>query len=168
MRHGTTRADHLHAQQRRAFVLRLRQAGTTYEAIAHAVRRQFGLDAPAGYDRRAAHRDVIRMMRQVEAELTEAAQLVRQMELERLDELQLSIWPATRAGNLDAIHTILRLMERRAGLLNLDAPMKFAQTTPEGTQPPRPAGHRVQRGRVGRAVGDPPGPARLSRLGRQV
>jgi len=26
-------------------------------------------------------------------------------------------------------------MERRARLLNLDAPVKFAQTTPEGTQP---------------------------------
>jgi hypothetical protein len=138
MRQPSTSARRVHAQRRRAFVLALRQTGASYEAIAHAVHRHFRGEVSPGFDKRSAHRDIRRAMQQVQTELEEAVEIVRHLELARLDELQLSIWPLARAGNLDAINTILRLMARRSTLLGLDTPLKYARTTPTG-QPVTPA-----------------------------
>jgi hypothetical protein len=42
------------------------------------------------------------------------------MEVERLDEMLLSIWPRVKNGELDAINTALRISDRRGKLLGLD------------------------------------------------
>jgi len=53
----------------------------------------------------------------------ESAALVKRLELERLDELFRAWWPAAIAGKSRAAAIILRIMERRARLEGLDAPV---------------------------------------------
>jgi hypothetical protein len=125
----------LATQQRRAIAVGLRTRGATYAQIEQVLRSQYAHLLPPHYNIRRAYEDVSRALVEIRHQLAEDVETVRRLELERLDELQLSIWPAAQAGDLAAIHTVLRLMERRARLMNLDAPRKYAQTTPEGTPP---------------------------------
>src|SRR3990172_1159922 len=48
----------------------------------------------------------------------------RQVQLERIQTAYASIWPNILRGRVDAINTMIRLMEREAKLLGLDAPTK--------------------------------------------
>src|SRR5205823_5555376 len=59
------------------------------------------------------------------ATIEEPASMVRQLELERLDALQKSLWGKALAGDMPALDRILRIMERRSGLLGLDAPARL-------------------------------------------
>ena len=45
----------------------------------------------------------------------------RAQELARLDRMQVGLWPQVIKGNHGAIDRVLRIMERRARLLGLDA-----------------------------------------------
>jgi hypothetical protein len=132
MRQPGTTARLLHAMERRAFAVALRQRGASYQAICDAARRHFGPALPHSYSRREAHRDVAHSMQALQRETDENARLVRDLELARLDELQLAAWPRAMQGDLDAITAVLKVMERRAKLLHLDGPVRIAQTTPDG------------------------------------
>jgi hypothetical protein len=46
----------------------------------------------------------------------------RAIELERLDVATKALMPKVEAGALDAIHTLVKVQQRRASLLGLDAP----------------------------------------------
>lgn len=93
----------------------LRKAGWPYTAI--------GIEL--GVPHNTARDWVIRVLDSLEADEARSLDAVRRMELERLDAMLAGIWKrATETGELDAINTILRLMERRAKLLGLDAPIK--------------------------------------------
>jgi hypothetical protein len=50
---------------------------------------------------------------------------VRDLELQRLDALYLKAWEAVEEGDLPSIDRCLRIMERRAKLLGLDAAEKI-------------------------------------------
>lgn len=52
----------------------------------------------------------------------EKAERLRELEARRLDALQLPLAPAVRAGDPRAILAAVRILERRARLLGLDAP----------------------------------------------
>jgi hypothetical protein len=54
----------------------------------------------------------------------EPAEGVRALEIERLDQALVAIWPKIIDGCLFSIKTMLSIMERRAKLLGLDAPAK--------------------------------------------
>lgn len=95
-------------------VLELRRAGATYDECARAV----GYATPQGAYL-AYHRAIKRTLNQAGAE--EA----RQTEADRLDRLQRAVWPKALNGEIPAINTVLKLMERRARLLGLDSPMKL-------------------------------------------
>jgi len=69
------------------------------------------------------------------AECAELAEHLRELENQRLDELQASLWDKALAGVLPAADRILRIMERRAKLNGLDAPQKIAPTDPTGENP---------------------------------
>lgn len=51
---------------------------------------------------------------------TEAAEEVKKLELERLDNLFRELWPKALKGQYPAVDRCLRIMERRAKLLGLD------------------------------------------------
>jgi hypothetical protein len=66
--------------------------------------------------------------------LREPAEQARNLDLKRLDAMTLALWSQARQGNQGAVDRLLRIMERRAKLLGLDAPTKVAPTTPDGTR----------------------------------
>ena len=95
--------------------LELRKAGATYEMIAQQL----------GYKNKGtAFGAVARLMNQSKRE---GAKEAFEMELRRLDDLLMSVWPAARQGEMPAIDRALRIMERRAKMLGIDAPERSQQ-----------------------------------------
>lgn len=64
--------------------------------------------------------------------LLRPAEEVRTLEVARLDAMLLALWPQVKQGNQGAIEKALKVEERRAKLLGLDAPAKIAPTDPTG------------------------------------
>lgn len=52
------------------------------------------------------------------------AELVKEMELDRLDTMQAGIWNRVRRGDIHAIDRALRIQERRAKFMGLDSPTR--------------------------------------------
>lgn len=130
MAQGTshTADELLETARRRREVLRLREQGHSYRAIADRIREQFGPDRlPSGWDKRYAYNDVKRELEKVQAENQETAESVLQLELRRLDRMLVGLWEDATSGDEKAVHATLRLMKRRAALLGLDAPEQFEQ-----------------------------------------
>lgn len=96
-------------------VLELRRVGLTWTRIAEEVGYADHTGAYAAYKRA-----IKRTMQQPADEL-------RAQELDRVDRLQVAVWPAAMKGDTRAILTIVRLMERRAKLTGLDMPIKIEQ-----------------------------------------
>jgi AraC-like DNA-binding protein len=96
------------SQERVAKALELRKAGETLQQIAD----QLGYANPS-----AVYAAIRRTLDQI---VVPAVEEYRKMELERLDALQLAVWPAARRGDYQAIDRVLKIMERRARLLGLD------------------------------------------------
>ena len=117
-----TSAAHVQAVERRAKALTLRKAGHSYLTIA----------AQLGVDRSVACRYVHAALAELTASEPEDAAALRTLELARLDTQLTAIWPAVLNGHLGAQATALRIAERRAALLGLDAPRKVAPTDPTG------------------------------------
>lgn len=92
--------------------LELRKAGVSYESIASVL----GYKSASG-----AHRAVGAALKKT---LQEPADDLRNLELERLDKLLSGLWSRASGGNEYAVDRILKIMERRARLLGLDAPTK--------------------------------------------
>lgn len=108
----TTVKEQATLAERRASALKLKIAGATYDAIARTL----------GYAHRGnAQRDV---MAALAAITKEPAEQLKQLELERCDEMLLAIWPKVRRADLAAIDRALRIMERRAKYEGLDAPTR--------------------------------------------
>ena len=93
-------------------VLELRRAGLTFQRISEEV--GFA-DASGAY---------IAYKRAMKRTLQQPADELREAELDRVDRLQLALWPKAMKGDNTSINTIIRLMERRARLIGLDTPIK--------------------------------------------
>jgi hypothetical protein len=101
------------AAERQRNAMELRKAGATYAAIANEL----------GYsDARSAERAVIAGLR---AAGREASEDLLPLELDRLDRLQAGVWADAIGGDVPAVLACLRIMERRAKLTGLDAPLKM-------------------------------------------
>lgn len=89
----------------------LRTTGASYRAIAEQL----------GYrDASGAYRAVARLLTRREAE---SVGELRAVESQRLDEMQAGLWPKAKAGDLGAVREVIRIMERRARLFGVDAPV---------------------------------------------
>lgn len=98
--------------QKHMTALQLRLAGRSYEDIRQA----------CGYASLAsAYHAVGAAMKRT---LREPADSLRELEQDRIDKALAAIWKNVLAGHLGAIQTFLRLSERRARLLGLDAPVQ--------------------------------------------
>jgi len=96
------------AQERGQQALGLRKQGYTLEEIAHI----------SGYaDRSGAYRAVMRALKRLPPEPLEGS---RTLELMRLDALWRAVWPQAEQGDLKAIQTALKIIERRSKLQGLD------------------------------------------------
>lgn len=121
-RKQAARAKRIQGQENRTKAVEYRKMGMTYEAIA----QQLGITKPS------AHAAVKRAMRDAKKRQDEDGEIVMAMELENLDRLQLAAWPGAIKGNHLLIDRVLKIQERRAKLLGLDAPEKRALTDASG------------------------------------
>ena len=96
--------------------IKLRMAGATLDDIA----KQLDFKSAAG-----AYKSVMRELQATSQDMGEGAEAVRQLELKRLDQMQFPLWPQVLAGDVAATTTALRIQERRASLLGLDAPKQI-------------------------------------------
>ena len=110
------------AAERRVKVLEMRKAGFTF--------RQIG--GQLDINEAQAYRDLARILSDILELARPDAVALRTLELERLDDLQKTLWRQAKAGNLGATDRLLRIMERRARLLGLDAPTKEEHSGPGG------------------------------------
>lgn len=102
-------------QDRRVKVLELRKGGASLRAIAEKV----------GVSHVQVAKDLEAVLAELVKEQLTGMQELRTLELERIDIALLAIQGQVRAGHLGAIDRWLRLGERRAKLLGLDAPSKL-------------------------------------------
>lgn len=121
------KVDLIDTAERRAFVLDLKKSGATYRQIAAAAVKKFGSDRlPSGWDALYASKDVKRVLKKLHSEIQEDMLEIRQLELERLDSLFIEMYHQAKKGVMGAVDRCLRIMERRAKLLGLDAPQKIS------------------------------------------
>lgn len=98
------------AAEKRARALQLRIGGATYDQIA----QQVGFSGRGG-----AYRAVAQALRDIPRE---AADELRQLELERFDTIQIRLMQKLGQGDLTVVPNLLRLAEQRARLLGLNKP----------------------------------------------
>lgn len=107
------------AADRRHRALQLRKAGATYDQIAQQV----------GYTNRgSAYRAVAEALREAKLDTAGDAQ---QLEVQRLDQMLMALWPKAMQGSGWAVDRILRMMELRANDL---ATPERRSTVVEGVQ----------------------------------
>jgi hypothetical protein len=94
-------------------VLELRTQSYTWRAIATEVGYASGAGALKAY------------MRAIKRQQQEPAEAALFMELSRLDEMQSTYWEPAIQGNMRAGEFVLKIMDRRAKFLGLDAPTKI-------------------------------------------
>lgn len=104
-------ARRLRTLQRQARALELRIAGHTYSQIG----------ADLGISPQAAYKLIDRALTRLHTRIDGRAETERELELLRLDRWLQIADSAVQAGNIDAINQCLRIQERRAKLLGLDA-----------------------------------------------
>lgn len=108
---ATTSATRIAQAERRTQYVNLRKAGYTYERIA----------AHFGVTRQAVYSGVKKALDEIKAE---GVPELRALENERLDDMLRAIYAQAVKGDTGAIDRILRIMERRAKLWGLDAPVR--------------------------------------------
>ena len=105
------------AKVKAAKALELRMEGKTFEAIA----------LEAGYNSKQAAYDAVK--RSLDAITREPAQDLIRLDLERLDVLWQIQYLNAQGGDVQAMAACMKIMERRAKLLGLDAPVKVEAKT---------------------------------------
>jgi hypothetical protein len=110
---SATRIKAMEDQQK---ALELRRMAKGYQEIADAL--SIGLAT--------AHRYVKAAMADARAQITAQADELRAEELSRLDGMLAGLWPRARRGEAVAVDRVLKIGERRAKLLGLDAPTRTA------------------------------------------
>ncbi|HKJ76511.1 MAG TPA: hypothetical protein VKA64_04830, partial [Gammaproteobacteria bacterium] len=75
---------------------------------------------------------VSRALAEINAKTAEDAEEVKRLELERLDRMLLSLWPKVTNGDPQAVEKALKVSERRARLLGIDAPTRGELSGPGG------------------------------------
>ncbi|PZC45034.1 MAG: hypothetical protein C1O27_002544 [Chloroflexi bacterium] len=90
--------------------LELRKRGLTYDKIS----RQLGYATPS-----ASYKAVTRRLRDMDKP---AVAMLRELEVQRLDEMLSAVWVNVLQGDAGAVSTALKISERRSRLLGLDAP----------------------------------------------
>lgn len=110
------------AAQRRARAWELRLRGMSVRKIAEEI----------GVSHTAVEKMLKRTLEDLRGSELRDAEAVRDIELERLDALTSALWPDAMAGDAQAVGRLTELMNRRAKLLGLDAPVKGALTDSKG------------------------------------
>ena len=108
------------AAEQERMAVELRKAGCDYDAIA----------AKLGVANRSVAWKVVQ--RALKRSIKEPAEQVRSLEVARLDDMHAGLWDRAKRGDPYSVDRVLKIQERRAAYLGLDAPQKIAPTTPDG------------------------------------
>lgn len=114
-------AAHLATMENRAKVLDMKRAGFSLREMERAI----------GLDHTTCKRYLDEAMADLQAAQNEKAEAARAVELDRLDKLHMSIWANATGKDVSpdvrnaAIDRLVRIADRRAKLLGLDAPTKM-------------------------------------------
>ena len=114
MSHSQMSPPKVQAAVRRKEAVDLRLQGMTYREIGQEL----------GVTPTRARQLVAEALAAIEKDTAESAEELRRLELDRLDQLQSGLWEAAAGGNLKAVGAALKIMERRARLVGLDAPTR--------------------------------------------
>lgn len=112
-------SEQIKIAERRARALELRKAGFSYRKIAEKL----------SVSHVQARADIEAELKLLAEELHESADELRQIELERLDMLTRGLEPFAAVGETKAVNSFIKVMERRAKLLGLDAPIRTDVTS---------------------------------------
>jgi transcriptional regulator with XRE-family HTH domain len=107
---------------RRSAVLQYRCAGLSLRQIADRV----------GVSHTQVAKDLQAALTELRADMVDMATDLKAIESERLDRARVALWARVCAGDLAAIDRWIRLSESFRRLHGLDAPLKVAETDPEG------------------------------------
>ena len=113
---GASRKPSLAVREKGRQAITLRMSGATIKQIAD----KLGYASESG-----AYKAIMRELEQTTQDMGESTEAVRQLEIKRLDQMQLAVWNQARGGDQQSINTALRIQERRASLLGLDAPKQI-------------------------------------------
>jgi hypothetical protein len=103
--------------------------GKSYDEVAHAV----------GYaSRGTAHRLVAKALAE---RLVSGNDHLRNIEVARLDALQASLWPKVERGDMRAVNTVVRIIDRRCRLLTLYTTQTAFEKQPWGLVVPEAGGN---------------------------
>jgi hypothetical protein len=106
--------------ERRTKAVQMKIEGATWDAIAKEL----------GYAHKAAAcTDVQRALEQNVIQQGLAIEAWRELELGRLDAMQLAIWPKAMEGDCRAIETCLKILDQRAKYLGLNTAIKLEVLT---------------------------------------
>lgn len=108
---GTARPDPWDEMSVERRVLELHMAGYSFTYIARE------LDLP---NHQAAHQAYLRAAKRSEQPNRLALDEKRDLEADRLDRLQLAVWPQAIRGDLPSVDRSLRIMDQRSKLLGLN------------------------------------------------
>jgi hypothetical protein len=108
--------------ENRSQAIALRKDGSTYEEIGKTL----------GISGQRAHKIVTSELTRIREKTAEETDILRTLELQRLDSLFQTCYKQAQKGNMPAVDRCVRIMERRAKLLGLDMPTKIAPTGPDG------------------------------------
>lgn len=109
-------------RERERQALEYRRNGLSYEAIGKKLT----------VTRQAAHAMVSRVLKRLAAETDGKAAELRALSAERLDLATEKVIEKLQRGDTNAAYALVRIEERRAKLLGLDAPEKKEVTGPDG------------------------------------
>lgn len=104
----------IESAEKRLKALDLRKAGMSYRQMAGHL----------GVSPSMAHRYVLQALEMLDSDAKDKADLIRKLELERLDRMLEGFWDKASDGGYYEAKRVLEIMERRARLLGLDAPEK--------------------------------------------
>ena len=109
-----TSAAHTRATEHREKALQLRRAGHGYRVIGERL----------GLSKARAHQLVQEGLEEAKAQIVAHADELRTEEISRLDGMLPKLYAAAEAGDVQAVDRVLKIGERRAKLLGLDAPVR--------------------------------------------
>jgi len=121
-------ASRIKAQERMQLVLNMRLQGKSYRTIA----------AELNVSVTRAYRIADKAFANLCLETQEKTEKVRQQEIARQDYMLSCLWERIEQGDTKAVDSALKIQERRAKLLGLDAPTKVDQTSSDGSMSPQP------------------------------
>jgi hypothetical protein len=113
-RHNRPLGEAAKKRDRAAEALELRIAGHTYAVIGKTL----------GVSEKTAYLDVQDELGRLDAVIKQKAERLRDLEMRRLERLTIALQPGIDAGDPRSILAGVRLMERRAKLCGLDAPLQ--------------------------------------------